>query len=101
MSDPCLPQALAAAAKEQEESLLLVSQFLRLAAIRRGEEENAELEESKALEGLLASVYTGNSTAVSAMINLIKGSSETLKSVDNEDTAVTCKFGFLLITFPV
>jgi hypothetical protein len=85
-------EAQATAIKEQEESLLLVSQFLRLAAIRRGEEENAELEENKALEGLLAAVYTGNAKAVTAMVNLIQGSSENLKSVDNENTTVTCKF---------
>ena len=45
-------EAHATAVKEQEQSLLIISQFLRLAAVRRGEEEHAELEENKALEGL-------------------------------------------------
>lgn len=83
--------AHAATIKEQEQSLLLVSQFLRLAAVRRSEDQDAELDENKALEGLLAAVYTGNSQAVSAMVNLIQGSKETIRGVDNEDTSVTCK----------
>lgn len=78
------------ALKEQKNNLLLLSQFLKLAAIRRGEDEAAELEESKALEGLLAQVYAGDATAVSAMLNLIQGSSETIVSVMGEALSVTC-----------
>ncbi|KUJ11011.1 uncharacterized protein LY89DRAFT_625380, partial [Mollisia scopiformis] len=77
-------EAEATAAKDQQDNLLLLSQFLKLAAIRRSEEEVAELEESKALEGLLGQVYHGDSTAVSAMMNLIQGSSEKVKSVNGE-----------------
>ncbi|PMD56448.1 uncharacterized protein K444DRAFT_645155 [Hyaloscypha bicolor E] len=77
------------ALKEQKNNLLLLSQFLKLAAIRRGEDEAAELEESKALEGLLAQVYAGDATAVSAMLNLIQGSSETIVSVMGEALSVT------------
>ncbi|POS82702.1 hypothetical protein EPUL_004408 [Erysiphe pulchra] len=77
------------ARKNLEESLLLLSQFLKLAAIRRAEEEAAELEESKALEGLLAQVYSGDASAVAAMFNLINGSEKTLKSVNGEDLNVT------------
>lgn len=79
------------ARKDLEESLLLLSQFLKLAAIRRAEEEAAELEESKALEGLLAQVYSGDASAVAAMLNLINGSNKTLKSVIGEDLNVTCE----------
>lgn len=83
-------EAAASAAKEQQENLLLLSQFLKLAAIRRGEDELAEQEESKALEGLLAQVYAGDASAVAAMLNLIQGSSETILSVSSEPLAVTC-----------
>ncbi|KAI1007890.1 hypothetical protein K3495_g343 [Podosphaera aphanis] len=72
-----------------EQNLLLISQFLKLAAIRRAEEEIAELEESKALEGLLAQVYTGDANAVTAMLNLINGSEATLRSVNGEDLNIT------------
>jgi hypothetical protein len=79
------------ALKEQKHNLLLLSQFLKLAAIRRGEDEASELEESKALEGLLAQVYAGDATAVVSMLNLIQGSSETITSVMGETLSVTCK----------
>ncbi|RKF55088.1 hypothetical protein GcC1_206004 [Golovinomyces cichoracearum] len=77
------------ARKHLEESLLLLSQFLKLAAIRRAEEEAAELEESKALEGLLAQVYSGDANAVVAMLNLIDGTEETLTSVNGEALKIT------------
>jgi D-Tyr-tRNAtyr deacylase len=83
-------EAQGAAKKEQQENLLVLSQFLKLAAIRRGEDETAEREESKALEGLLAAVYEGNSNAVTAMLNLIQGSSEYI-SFNNEPLTITCK----------
>lgn len=88
-------EAAAAAVKEQQENLLLLSQFLKLAAIRRGEDETAEQEESKALEGLLAQVYAGDASAVAAMLNLIHGSSETLLSVNGEILNVSCKHSIL------
>ncbi|KAK0119887.1 hypothetical protein ONS95_011317 [Cadophora gregata] len=84
-------QAATAAVKQQQDDLLLLSQFLKLAAIRRGEDEAAELEESKALEGLLAQVYAGDASAVAAMLNLIQGSSETVTSVTGEPLSVTCR----------
>jgi len=83
-------EAQGAAKKEQQENLLVLSQFLKLAAIRRGEDETAEREESKALEGLLAAVYEGNSNAVTAMLNLIQGSSEYI-SFNSEPLTITCK----------
>jgi hypothetical protein len=84
------------ALKEQKHNLLLLSQFLKLAAIRRGEDETAELEESKALEGLLAQVYAGDATAVASMLNLIQGSGDTITSVMGEHLSVTCKILFFL-----
>lgn len=84
-------QAATAAVKQQQDDLLLLSQFLKLAAIRRGEDEAAEQDESKALEGLLAQVYAGDASAVTAMLNLIQGSSDTLTSVNGEPLPVTCK----------
>lgn len=84
-------EAETTALKEQKDNLLLLSQFLKLAAIRRGEDEAAELEESKALEGLLAQVYTGDASAVSAMLNLIHGSKDVVTSVHGEALTVTCK----------
>lgn len=78
------------AAKTQTDNLLLLSQFLKLAAIRRGEEEIAEQEESKALEGLLSQVYHGDSAAVSAMMNLINGTSDKIMSVHGEVLNIDC-----------
>lgn len=84
-------EAEATAIKEQQDNLLVLSQFLKLAAIRRAEDESAELEENKALEGLLAQVYGGDVNAVSSMLKLIQGSSETVSSVAAEPLSVTCK----------
>ncbi|KAF4628179.1 hypothetical protein G7Y89_g9971 [Cudoniella acicularis] len=82
-------EAVVTAQKEQESNLLLLSQFLRLAAIRRGEDEDPELEENKALEGLLAKVYSGDAAAVASMFGLIKGSSEAVTSVNGDILTVT------------
>jgi hypothetical protein len=94
-----LEEAVAAAKAEgtttadqaQESNLLLLSQFLRLAAIRRGEDEDPELEENKALEGLLGRVYTGDTAAVSSMLSLINGSDEKISSVNGDPLTVTCR----------
>ena len=83
--------AITAAVEEQERNFLLLSQFLRLAAIRRGEDEDPELEENKALEGLLASVYTGDAAAVASIMSLVNGSDAKIKSVTQEPLNVTCK----------
>jgi TolA-binding protein len=84
-------EGAAAAAEAQESNLLLLSQFLRLAAIRRGEDEDPELEENKALEGLLGRVYTGDAAAVSSMLSLINGSDEKIYSVNGDPLTVTCR----------
>lgn len=83
-------QAEASAAKEQQDNLLLLTKFLQLAAIRRSEEENAELEESKALEGLLGQFYYGDMKAVTAMMNLIQGSSEKIISTTGDVLDIDC-----------
>lgn len=84
--------AEAAALKGQHDGLLLISQFLRLAAIRRGDEEaDATLDENKALEGVLAKVYTGDEEAVQTMLKIIQGSSAQTVSVNSEVLTTTCK----------
>lgn len=93
-------EAAAGALKEQHDGLLLISQFLRLAAIRRGDEEaDAALDENKALEGVLAKVYTGDEEAVQTMLRIIRGSDVPTVSVNSEVLNTTCKFfprmGFL------
>ncbi|CAG8957501.1 hypothetical protein HYFRA_00011483 [Hymenoscyphus fraxineus] len=82
-------EAAASVQKSQENNFLLLSQFLRLAAVRRGEDEDPELPENKALEGLLGRVYTGDASAVAAMLSLVNGSSENLYSVNGEPLEVT------------
>jgi hypothetical protein len=85
-------EAAANALKEQHDGLLLISQFLRLAAIRRGDEEaDATLDENKALEGVLAKVYTGDEEAVQTMLKIIGGSNVPTVSVSSEVLTTTCK----------
>jgi hypothetical protein len=85
-------EAVASAEANQKEAFLLLSQFLRLAAIRRGDEEaDVELDENKALEGVLSQVYTGDSKAVETMVNLIQGSEKPTVSIANEALETTCR----------
>ena len=85
-------EGAANALKGQHDGLLLISQFLRLAAIRRGDEEaDATLDENKALEGVLAKVYTGDEEAVQTMLQIIKGSNTQTVSVNGEVLTTTCK----------
>lgn len=94
--------AEAEAVKEQHASLLLISQFLRLAAIRRGDEEaDATLDENKALEGVLAKVYTGDEEAVQTMLKIIQGSEEKTVSVNSEGLSTSCKYAALLLMIRV
>jgi len=71
--------------------LLVVSQFLRLAAARRAEDSNPEADENLALEGVLLQVYTGDENAVGTMIKLVQGSDEQTRSVSGEALQTTCK----------
>lgn len=74
--------------------LLLISQFLRLAAHRREEGQDPESDESQAIEGALLAVYAGDETAVDAMLKLVEGSNEQLLSVPGEQLQTTCTSHF-------
>ncbi|KAI2631761.1 hypothetical protein GGS21DRAFT_491664 [Xylaria nigripes] len=82
-------QATANAQKTLHDSLLILSQFLRLAAARRSEEADASLDENMALEGVLLNVYSGDEHAVSTMLKLIEGISEVTVSVAGEELRTT------------
>lgn len=87
-----LTEKAAADAKQSlHDSLLALSQFLRLAAARRSEEADAGLDENMALEGVLLNVYSGDEHAVSTMLKLIEGSSEQTRSVTGDELQTTCE----------
>lgn len=92
------------AAETQRASLLLLSQFLRLAAARRSEDADASLDENMALEGVLLNVYSGDDTAVSTMLKLVEGSNDKTQSVNGDELQTTCMFtaprAFGTISFP-
>lgn len=83
-------EAAADATKQQHENMLVLSQFLRLAAARRADEEaDANSDENMALEGVLLQVYSGDETAVNAMIKLINGADEPTYSTTGEQLTTT------------
>lgn len=85
-------EAFLEAKREQREALLLISQFLRLAAVRRGDEDaDVNLDENMALEGVLAKVYGGDNTAVETMVRLIEGTNDHTTSVNAESLSTTCE----------
>ncbi|KAK2053582.1 hypothetical protein LY76DRAFT_553747 [Colletotrichum caudatum] len=69
--------------------LLTLSQFLRLAAARRSEDADPNIEENRALEGVLLAIYTGDESAVATMLKLIDGSDELTYSVNGEQLQTT------------
>ncbi|KAI1506147.1 hypothetical protein F5X99DRAFT_125668 [Biscogniauxia marginata] len=77
-------KAAAEAKQAQHDNLLVLSQFLRLAAARRSEEADSTLDENMALEGVLLSVYSGDEHAVATMLKLIEGSDEKTNSVNGD-----------------
>jgi hypothetical protein len=83
-------EAASQIAKEQNDNMLVLSQFLSLAAIRRIDSDPS-LDENKALEGVLLQVYRGNETAVASMVKLINGSDDPVYSTDGEALSTTCK----------
>jgi ATP-dependent protease HslVU (ClpYQ) peptidase subunit len=85
-------KATADAKKSLHDNLLVLSQFLRLAAARRSEEADPTLDENMALEGVLLNVYSGDENAVSTMLKLIEGSSEVAHSVAGDELRTTCEF---------
>ncbi|KAM4059202.1 hypothetical protein HRG_007936 [Hirsutella rhossiliensis] len=75
--------------KSQQEHLLVLSQFLRLAAYRREEAKDPESDESQAIEGVLLAIYAGDETAVASMLKLIEGSEEQILSVPGDQLQTT------------
>jgi hypothetical protein len=76
--------------KALEGNLLVVSQFLRLAAYRREEAQDPESDESQAIEGVLLAIYTGDDSAVNAMLKLVEGTDDQIWSVPGEQLQTTC-----------
>lgn len=73
-------------------NLLILSQFLRLAAARRVEDADSTADESMALEGVLLHIYSGDENAVATMMKLVQGSEEQTRSTSNEALQTTCKY---------
>ncbi len=84
-------KAEADASAALHDSLLILSQFLRLAAARRGEDADTTLDENMALEGVLLQVYSGDESAVATMLKLVQGSDEQTRSTAGETLQTTCK----------
>lgn len=84
-------KAEAEATKALEDGFLVLSQFLRLAAHRRGEAADSTEDQDLALEGILLSVYGGDQSAVATMIRLYQGTDDTAISVAGELLQTTCK----------
>lgn len=78
--------------KSLNSSLLLLSQFLRLAAARRAEDAETVEDEGQALEGVLLQVYSGDDNAVATMLKLVHGSDEQTISTSSETLQTTCMF---------
>jgi hypothetical protein len=72
-------------------NLLILSQFLRLAAARRVEGADAASDENQALEGVLLGVYSGDEKGVATMLKLVQGSDEQTRSTAGELLQTTCK----------
>jgi hypothetical protein len=73
-------------------NLLVLSQFLRLAAARRAEDPEGTSDESMALEGVLLHIYSGDENAVATMLKLVHGSDEQTRSTTGDTLQTTCKF---------
>ncbi|CAK7266440.1 hypothetical protein SEPCBS119000_002030 [Sporothrix epigloea] len=81
--------ATAASEKTLHDSLLTLSQFLRLAAARRADDQNQQLDENLALEGVLLQIYSGDENGVATMLKLVQGAEETTEGVSNEPLQTT------------
>ena len=79
--------------KSIKDNLLVLSQFLRLAAYRREEAAEPESDESQAIEGVLLAIYAGDDTAVASMLKLVEGAEDKVLSVPGEQLETTCKCG--------
>ncbi|KAF6844100.1 hypothetical protein CMUS01_01416 [Colletotrichum musicola] len=69
--------------------LLVLSQFLRLAAARRSEDADQTIDENLALEGTLLAIYAGDESAVAAMLKLIEGTDDKTFGVGGEQLQTT------------
>lgn len=83
-------EALEQGKKQANESLLVLSKFLRAAAAKRqnGDEYSSE---NRAFEGALLLVYGGETGAVEAMEQLISGSDEKVPATDGKLSELTCE----------
>ncbi|KAL7941608.1 hypothetical protein V8C42DRAFT_172849 [Trichoderma barbatum] len=87
--EEALGEAKADLESSLDSKLLVLSQFLRLAAYRREESQEPESDESQAIEGVLLAIYSGDDNAVSAMRKLIEGSDDQIVSVPGEQLQTT------------
>lgn len=77
--------------KALHDNLLILSQFLRLAAARRAEDVDSTADENMALEGVLLHIYSGDENAVATMLKLVQGADEQTRSTTGETLQTTCK----------
>ncbi|KAL1858149.1 hypothetical protein Daus18300_010030 [Diaporthe australafricana] len=75
--------------KSLHDGLLVLSQFLRLAAHRRAEGPESPDDEDQALEGILLGVYGGDESAVSVMLKLCEGTDDKTAGVGGETLQTT------------
>ncbi|KAL7911103.1 hypothetical protein GGI35DRAFT_446500 [Trichoderma velutinum] len=87
--EEAISEAKADSESSLKSKLLVLSQFLRLAAYRREESQEPESDESQAIEGVLLAIYSGDDSAVSAMQKLIEGSGDQILSVPGEQLQTT------------
>lgn len=85
-------QAEAELEKAVHDGFLVISQFLRLAAHRRQEASDSDEDGDKAVEGILSSLYGGDSAAVASMVKLYHGTDDTTTGVGGESLSITCAF---------
>ena len=85
-----IAEAAGSSKQSLQENLLVLSQFLRLAAYRREEAQDPESDESQAIEGVLLAIYSGDESAVSSMLKLVEGSDEQVLSVPGEQLQTSC-----------
>lgn len=83
--------AMTVSATEVRKKLLVFSQFLRAAAAKRNNEDQAETDENKAFEGALLLVYGGDQTAVDTAVAIIEGSEEEVPNIEGTPLPIKCK----------
>ena len=77
--------------QQAKDNLLVLSKFLRAAAAKRQDGDEASAQ-NRAFEGALLLVYGGEVAAVAAMENLIAGSEEKVPAVDGTLSDFDCEF---------